>query len=119
MNEYGFDSFERGTRTRGMCARNINEVRDNEIEALFDAKAYCDSATTATACCNFTSTADSISALDSSIAALSCNTASVTNSIDEVGRALKALSERVSKLEKGNEWGCRLKRSDLRTLRVG
>ena len=119
MNEYGFESFERGV-PRGMRAMTVDEVKDSEVAALFDVKDYNNS--TATACCNVASTDtawSSINALESSVAALSCNTTSVTSSIEEVGKALKVLSERVSKLEKNNDWGGRLKRSDLRTLRVG
>ena len=123
-NYYGFDMFDRG-------------IKDDEVSMLFcadnsvapaHALAQGTSSSTygdrergisTTACVNniaFISKVDAYAYADN-VSTLSCDVSALTTSVNETARALKELTERVNKMDCVS--GDRLKRSDLRTLRVG
>lgn len=118
MNDryYGFDLFDRG-------------VKDEEIS--FYADAMCAQGTSSssstyglaergistTACINNVASVNKVDACEDSISTLSCNVDALARGVEDTSKAIKTLTERLNRLESG--WGGRLKRSDLRTLRVG
>ena len=116
MNDryYGFDLFDRG-------------IRDEEI-SLFCADAACTQETssptyggvergiTAT-CINNVASVSKVDACKTSISTLSCNVNALARGVEDTSKAIKTITERLNRLE--GDWGGRLKRSDLRTLRVG
>lgn len=118
MNDryYGFDLFDRG-------------IRDEEISTLFCADvaraqgtsspAYgvAERGITTTTCINNVASASKVDACEASISSLSCNVDALARGVEDTSKAIKTLTERLNRLECG--WGGRLKRSDLRTLRVG
>ena len=117
MNDryYGFDLFDRG-------------IRDEEI-SLFCADAACTQGTSsptygvaergisATTCINNVASVSKVDACEASISTLSCNVNALARGVEDTSKAIKTITERLNRLESG--WGGRLKRSDLRTLRVG
>ena len=116
---YGFDMFDRG-------------ISNDEVSMLFCA----DNSVTAHALAQGTSSStygdrergittistNNVATIkgdtcESNIFALNSDVSALTTSINDTARALKELTERVNRMD--YMWGDRLKRSDLRTLRVG
>lgn len=118
MNDryYGFDLFDRG-------------VKDEEIS--FYADAMCAQGTSSssstyglaergistTACINNVASVSKVDACEANISTLSCNVNALARGVEDTSKAIKTITERLNRLE--SDWGGRLKRSDLRTLRVG
>lgn len=112
---YGFDLFDRG-------------IRDEEI-SLFCADAACaqeassstygvtERGITTTACINNVASASKVDACEASLSTLSCNVNALARGVEDTSKAIKTITERLNRLE--GDWGGCLKRSDLRTLRVG
>lgn len=118
---YGFDMFDRG------------RIGDNEVLTLccednsvaVHALAQGTSSSTyglaergiSTIATNSIATVDKVDACENSISVLKSDMSALTTSINDTARALKELTERVNRID--GAWGNRLRRSDLRTLRVG
>lgn len=102
---YGFDAFDRG-------------VRDDEVSMLFcaDNSVY-GTAEIGVSTINNVASVSKVDACANSVSTLSCDVSALTASVNETARALKELTERVNRMDYG--CGDRLRRSDLRTLRVG
>lgn len=66
---------------------------------------------------NSIATIDKVDACENSISTLKSDVSALTTSINDTARVLKELTEKVNRMD----WvsGDRLRRSDLRTLRVG
>ena len=113
MNDryYGFDLFDRGAvdgenealYADAACAQGISEVIERGISA--------------TTCINNVASVSKVDACEANISTLSCNVNALARGVEDTSKAIKILTERLNRLESG--WGGRLKRSDLRTLRVG
>lgn len=114
MNDryYGFDLFDRGIRDEEIslfCA-------DSSVAAQ-GTSSHVDRGISTTACVNNIASVSKVDACANSVSTLSCDVSALTTSVNETARALKELTERVNRID--CMWGDRLKRSDLRTLRVG
>lgn len=113
MNDryYGFDLFDRGAvdgenealYADTACAQGISEAIERGISA--------------TTCINNVASVSKVDACEANISTLSCNVDALARGVEDTSKAIKTITERLNRLE-GN-WGGRLKRSDLRTLRVG
>lgn len=118
---YGFDMFDRG-------------ISNDEVSMLFCAdnsvvpahavaqgtSSRCESATrgiSTTACVNNLASVNKIDVCADGVSTLSDEISTLTTSVNETARALKELTERVNRIDCVS--GDRMKRSDLRTLRVG
>lgn len=117
MNDryYGFDLFDRG-------------AIDGEIETLFCADTACTQGTSSptygvtergvsATCINNVASVSKVDACEANISTLSCNVDALARGVEDTSKAIKTITERLNRLE--GDWGGRLKRSDLRTLRVG
>lgn len=110
MNRYGFDSFDRSAIAYTCnCSCDSSE----NLRGLGTVTtAACDCNTAISSKWDNVATYDNIAALEYKISEVAANTQSV-------GEALKVLSDRIAAFKRECNRGSRLKRSDLRTLRVG
>ena len=114
---YGFDMFDRGRI--GDDEVSMLYCADNSMTAQGTSSSTCGLAERgiSTVATNSVATVDKVDACESSISVLKSDVSALTTSINNTARALKELTERVNRID--GAWGGRLKRSDLRTLRVG
>lgn len=115
---YGFDAFDRGARNDEV---SMLYCADNSVTAHALAQGTSSSvygtAERGIATINNVASVSEVDACANSVSTLSCDVSALTASVNETARALKELTERVNRMDYG--CGDRLRRSDLRTLRVG
>ena len=117
---YGFDMFDRGIRDDEVsmlfCADN--SVVAHALAQGTSSSAYGDRERgISTMSMNNVASVSKVDACENSICTLTSDVSALTTSINDTARALKELTERVNRID--GAWGNRLRRSDLRTLRVG
>lgn len=119
MNDiyYGFDLFDRGVKDEeisfyadAMCAQGTSSSSSSTY-------GLAERGISTTACINNVAFVNKVDACEDSISTLSCNVNALARGVEDTSKAIKTITERLNRLESG--WGGRLKRSDLRTLRVG
>lgn len=119
-NYYGFDMFDRGVRDNEvltLCCAD-NSVTAHALAQGTSSSTYGDRERGISAMSmNNIASVNIVDTCGNSIATLKSDVSALTTSINDTARALKELTERVNRMDYG--WGDRLKRSDLRTLRVG
>lgn len=111
---YGFDAFDRGVRDDEV---SMLFCADNSVTAHALVQGTSGTAERGIATINNVASVSKVDACANSVSTLSCDVSALTASVNETARALKELTERVNRID--CMWGDRLKRSDLRTLRVG
>lgn len=111
---YGFDAFDRGVRDDEV---SMLFCADNSVTAQGTSSSVYGTAEIGVSTINNVASVSKVDACANSVSTLSCDVSALTASVNETARALKELTERVNRMDYG--CGDRLRRSDLRTLRVG